>query len=112
MHKAGFQLKDAHTGAVTVIQRVGSALNATIHFHILFLDRVYVARDNGTPRFHRVKAPDRLQREVLVPRISGRVGRCLERLGVRVRATESAWLNLQSPADDDAMTHLLGSSVT
>lgn len=112
VHKAGFQLKDAHTGAVTLIQRFGSALNANIHFHILFLDGVYVARDNGTPRFHRVKAPDRAELEVLVRRISERVGRCLERLGLLVRDAESAWLNLESPADDDAMTHLLGSSVT
>lgn len=80
--------------------------------HILFLDAVYVARDNGTPRFHRVKAPDRAELEVLVRRISERVGRCLERLGLLVRDAESAWLNLESPADDDAMTHLVGSSVT
>ena len=38
---------------------------------------VYRARDNGTPRFHRVKAPDRSELEVLVQRISERVGPCL-----------------------------------
>ena len=32
----------AHTGAVTLIQRFGSALNLNIHFHVLFLDGVYV----------------------------------------------------------------------
>ena len=112
IHKAGFQLKDAHTGAVTLIQRFGSALNLNIHFHILFLDGVYVPRQNGTPRFHRIKAPEHAELEVLVRRISERVGRCLERLGLLVRDAESAWLNLASPADDDAMTQLLGSSVT
>ena len=45
-------------------------------------------------------------------RISERVGRCLERLGLLVRHAESAWLDMEPPADDDAMTHLLGSSVT
>ena len=59
VHKAGFPLEDASTGAVTLIQRFGSALNANIHFHILFLDGVYASRENGKPRFHRVKAPDR-----------------------------------------------------
>ena len=40
IHKAGFSLKDGATGAVTLIQRFGSALNLNIHFHILFLDGV------------------------------------------------------------------------
>jgi hypothetical protein len=39
--KAGFTTKAAHTGAVTLIQRFGSALNLNIHFHMLFLDGVY-----------------------------------------------------------------------
>ena len=41
IHKAGLQLKDGATGAVTLIQRFGSALNLNIHFHILFLDGVW-----------------------------------------------------------------------
>ena len=35
--KAGFTRKSAHTGAVTLIQRFGSALNLNLHFHMLFL---------------------------------------------------------------------------
>ena len=56
VHKAGYQLKDAATGAVTLIQRFGSALNLNIHFHALFLDGVYVYRDNRSPWFRRVSA--------------------------------------------------------
>jgi Putative transposase len=37
IHKAGLQMKDGAIGAVTLIQRLGSALNLNIHFHILFL---------------------------------------------------------------------------
>jgi hypothetical protein len=40
-HKARFSLKNGATGAVTLIQRFGSALKLGIHFHILFLDGVY-----------------------------------------------------------------------
>jgi hypothetical protein len=40
--KAGFRAKRARTGAVTLIQRFGSALNLNLHFHMLFLDGVYV----------------------------------------------------------------------
>ena len=79
IHKAGFSLKNGATGAVTLIQRFGSALNLNIHFHILFLDGVYVYRDNRPPRFRRVKAPDKSELEDLVQLISQRVGRSLER---------------------------------
>lgn len=40
--QAGFTAKQAPTGALTPIQRFGSALNLNIRFHILFLDVVYV----------------------------------------------------------------------
>jgi len=74
-HKAGLKRKDGATGAVTLIQRFGSALNLNIHFHILFLDGVYVYRDNRSPRFQRVRAPDKSELEDLVQLISQRVGR-------------------------------------
>ena len=38
-HKAGFKKPMAQTGAVTLIQRFGSALNLNIHFHMLFLGK-------------------------------------------------------------------------
>jgi len=46
--KAGFSCATARTGAVTLIQRFGSALNLNIHFHMLFLDGVYVDGANGS----------------------------------------------------------------
>jgi len=55
--KAGFTKTTAHTGAVTLIQRFGGALNLNIHFHMLFLDGVYVDGANGSTRFRCVKAP-------------------------------------------------------
>ena len=49
--KAGFSRKTAQAGAVTLIQRFGSALNLNVHFHMLFLDGVYVERPDGSLRF-------------------------------------------------------------
>ena len=46
LHKGGLQLNDGATGAVTLIQHFGSALNLNVHFHILFLDGVYVCRED------------------------------------------------------------------
>ncbi len=111
-HKAGLRLKDGATGAVTLIQRFGSALNLNVHFHILALDGVYVYRDNQSPRFQRVKAPDKSELEDLVQLISQRVGRCLERQGLLEQDAEQAWLELDPADDTDAMPHLLGSSVS
>ncbi len=57
--KAGHTKTTAHTGAVTLIQRFGSALNLTVHLHMLFLDGVYV-EDNkygSALRFQWIKSP-------------------------------------------------------
>ena len=42
--QAGISRKTARTGAVTLIQRFGSALHPNIHCHMLFLDGMYVER--------------------------------------------------------------------
>jgi len=111
-HKAGLKCKAGVTGAVTLIQRFGSALNLNIHFHIPFLDGVYAYRDDRPPRFQRVKAPDKSELEDLAQLISQRVGRCLERLGLLEQDAEQAWLDLDPADDTDVMPHLLGSSVS
>ena len=70
MHvKAGLTRVTAETGAVTLIQRFGSALNLNIHFQILFLDGVYVTADGG-PFFRRVKPPTSAEMEKLIHRTS------------------------------------------
>lgn len=43
--KARLTRTRAATGAVTLIQRFGSALNLNIHFHMLFLDRAHLFKD-------------------------------------------------------------------
>ncbi|UMX52514.1 transposase [Escherichia coli] len=40
--RAGIDRASVQCGAVTLIQRFGSALNPNIHFHMLWLDGVYV----------------------------------------------------------------------
>ena len=112
IHKAGYSLKKGATGAVTLIQRFGSALNLNIHFHLLFLDGVYTYRNNRLPRFQRVKAPDKRELGNLVQLISQRVGRCLERQGLLEQDAESDWLELDPAEDTDAMPQILGSSVS
>ncbi len=94
-----YSLMDGATGAVTLIQRFGSALKVNIHFHILFLDGVYVCRENRPPGFLRVKAPDKSTLEELVQLIRQRVGRCLERQGLLEQGAENAWLERLAKAN-------------
>lgn len=78
---AGYHHETAQTGAVTLVQRFGSALNLNIHFHMLFLDGVYVTtRERLT--FRRIPPPTVAALEALVRVISKRVGRALECLGL------------------------------
>lgn len=112
IHKAGATRKEATTGAVTLIQRFGSALNLNIHFHLLAIDGVYLQREGRKPSFRRTKAPTKSELETLVHRISQRVGRCLERQGLLVQDAENAYLEMAPADEEDAMAHLLGSSIS
>ena len=68
---AGVNHSTADTGAVTLIQRFGSALNLNIQFHMLFLDGVYVtAGDHLT--FRRAPPPTVAALETLVRLVSKR----------------------------------------
>jgi ribosomal protein S27E len=114
-HKAGFTKPLAQTGAVTLIQRFGSALNLNIHFHILFLDGVYIGGANGHPmRFLRVKAPTKGELTRLTHTIAQRVGRYLERQGLLERDTGNIYLTQEAvdASDEDPTNQLLGSSIT
>ena len=42
--KTGYTKTSCQTGAVTLIQRFGGAINLNVHFHMLFLVGVYVEK--------------------------------------------------------------------
>ena len=87
INKAGLKVSEAHTGAVTLIQSFGSALNLNLHFHTLFIDGVFSPKNNGELRFYRVNAPlcpsgcTSKELNALVATINERVARYLERQG-------------------------------
>jgi hypothetical protein len=128
IRKAGFTKKRAQTGAVTLIQRFGSALNLNIHLmcmdarmprahgcagaaHMLFLDGIYIDGANGSSRFRWVKAPTCQDLTQLAHTIAQRVGRFLERQGLLERDVENSYL-ASDAVDEDPMTQLLGHSIT
>jgi hypothetical protein len=109
--QAGFTNKQAKTGAVTIIQRFGSALNLNIHFHMLFLEGAISENPWGGTTFTRIKAQSHSDMVELVHAISQRIARYLEKVGLVKRDMENSYLNL--PLDEeDSLLHLQGASVS
>jgi len=103
IRRAGFRVSEAHTGAVTLVQRFGSALNLNLHYHLLFLDGVYVQDDrSGYLRFHRLPAPSQRELTLLLERVSRRVVRALVRQGLLVADEEATYLSEQDFFDENS----------
>ena len=111
--QVGLKKSVAQTGAVTLIQRFGSALNLNIHFHMLFLDGAYSLNGHSKWFLH-VKAPNGAELIRLTHTIARRVGRYLERQGLVERDAGNIFLTQDAACatDEEPTNHLLGSSVT
>lgn len=112
IHRAGFTRNTARTGAVTFIQRFGSALNLNVHFHILFLDGVYSAGfDDQKQVFRRVNAPTKADLEALLYKISTRLARFLVKAGILEQDIEHSYLNLEH-LEENPLRQVHGHSIT
>jgi hypothetical protein len=111
IHKTGLTRASAVTGAVTLIQRFGRALNLNLHFHLLVLDGVYCRDGEGHLRFVPVPAPSTEELKRLVQRIAERIGRSLERSGRITRDIENACLAFDL-SEEPPIHGLLSSSIT
>ena len=83
----------------------------TLHFHMLFLDGVYVDSAGSSTRFRRVKAPPSSELNQLSHTIAHRLARYLERQGLLERDAENSYLALDH-SDEDPMDQLRGHSIT
>ena len=110
LKRAGLTRTTGHTGAVTLIQRFGSALNLNIHFHMLFLDGVYRVDGTGAPVFRQSAAPSAPDLQALLERIALRIGQTLEKRGLIERDIENAWL--AEDGEGGPLDDLLGHSIT
>ena len=79
--QAGVERSAAAIGAVTLIQRFGSAANINIHLHGLVLDGVYCTNAEGAPVFHPAPALTREKLKALLDKIITRILRLLTREG-------------------------------
>lgn len=50
-------LGNGQTGAITFVQRFGSAANLHVHAHVLVMDGVFTAAESGALTFHALPSP-------------------------------------------------------
>jgi hypothetical protein len=77
-------------GSVSFVQRFGSSMHLNLHFHIVFLEGVYLDRsDQGLkPRFVKAEPPSDADIAMVLQKISLRVIRTLRHLGYLEAAME------------------------
>jgi ribosomal protein S27E len=110
LEKTGLTRITGDTGAVTLVQRFGSALNLNVHFHMLFLDGAYLTHGTEAPVFRQIAPPSAGDLQELVQRIATRVGQLLEQRGLIERDCENAWL--ADAAGAGPLDDLIGHSIT
>jgi hypothetical protein len=81
--KRGAERQKVQPGAGTFLQRFGGALQLNLHYHVIFMEGVFLDRTaHGlTPRFVKGEPPSDADIAYVVQKISRRVIRTLRRLG-------------------------------
>ncbi len=92
LEQARLKANEADSGAVTLIQRFGSAANLNIHLHCLVLDGVYRRGAEGEPQFVGVPAPTDEAVQVVLHKIITRLMKLLTRRGVLVEEQGETYL--------------------
>ena len=102
--QAGLKADQANSGAVTLIQRFGSAANLNIHLHCLVLDGVYRRGTEGEPVSVEVAAPTDEDVQAVLHKIITRILKLLTRRGALVEEQGSTYMADGDADSDDART--------
>jgi len=102
--QAGLKAEQANSGAVTRIQRFGSAANLNIHLHCLVLDGAYRIGSDGVPEFVEVPAPTDEALQTVLHKIITRTMKLLTRRGVLVEEEGSTYVADNDAESDEART--------
>jgi hypothetical protein len=100
----GLKADEGHGGAVTLIQRFGSAANLNIHLRWLVLDGVYRSGADGLPDFIEAGAPTEEELHALLQTIIVRLMKMLTRRGVMVEDMGQTYLAEPDADGEEART--------
>ena len=104
-------LKQAWTGAVSVIQRGDSSLRLNVHFHVLALDGVYVRKDPGAPLvFYALPEPSADEVAEVARRTARRVQKILAGHGRTLDGTGERDAHDEQPAEQLALSACYGAA--
>ena len=101
---AGLKADDGHGGAVTLIQRFGSAANLNIHLHCLVLDGVYRCDADVKPTFVEAGEPTDDQVHALLQTLIACLMKMLTRRGVLVEDMGQTYLAEPDAYGEEART--------
>jgi hypothetical protein len=104
LKQAGVKAAEADSGAVTLIQRFGSAANLNIHLHCLVLDGVYRRGTDGAPKFVEVPEPTDEALQSVLHKIITRAMKLPTRRGVLVEEEGSTYMADNDGDSDEART--------
>ena len=102
LRQSGLKPDEADNGAVTLIQRFGSAANLNIHLHGLVLHGVYWRSADGAPRFVELPAATDEALQTVLHKIISRMMKMLSRRGVLVEEEGSTCMALVADNDGDS----------
>jgi hypothetical protein len=105
LDRAGLKAADGHGGAVTLIQRFGSAANLNIHLRCLVLDGVYRCCGDGVPVIIEVAAPTDDELHALLQTVITRLMTMLARRDVLTEEMGPTYL-AEPDADKDEVRAL------
>src|SRR2546428_7353252 len=102
--KRGVERYRVQPGSVSFIQRFGGSINLNVHFHVVFLEGVYLDRTEAglKPRFVKVEPPTDADIADVVQKISRRVIRTLRQLGYLEAGIDAAVATGYDPLLDNA----------
>ncbi len=95
---------EGQSGAVTLIQRFGSAGNLNIHLHCLVLDGVYRCDADGAPTFVETDAPTDDELHALLQTVISRLMKMLMRRGVLIEEMGQTYLAEPDANGEEART--------
>lgn len=112
--QAGAERQQSATGAITLIQRFGSAANLNTHLHALALDGVYqTVGEDDAPRFIEATTPTQAQLQTLLDQIIRRIVKLLTRQGHLIEEEGVTYLARTESIDpDNALAPLQAAATT